>query len=227
MAAAFLIAFEQEEVIDKVAVGRVFQDRKNPLEKYNDSGIIKRYRLCREDILSLVDNLRDRLETPTNRSHAVPPVLQVFATLRYFATGGQQRLVGDDAGLSPPTMSRCIERVTDALLDNLSISFPADTTRIKHEFYKIAGFPNVVGAIDGTLIPIIAPSDDEHTYICRKGFHAINVQCVADANKKYVHTFYLTIIFSHYLAENECTCRYNCETYILSLLVNQTTLRRM
>ena len=46
MATAFLIAVEQE-VIDKLTVGRIFQDRKNPLEKYNE------YSLCREDILRL------------------------------------------------------------------------------------------------------------------------------------------------------------------------------
>jgi hypothetical protein len=34
--------------------------------------------------------------------------------------------------------------------------------------------PNVIGVIDGTLIPIIAPKDNEADFVCRKGFHAIN-----------------------------------------------------
>lgn len=46
----------------------------------------------------------------------------------------------------------------------------------------MAHFPNVVGAIDGTLIPIQGMSaDDEPNFICRKGFPAINVQGVVDA----------------------------------------------
>jgi len=44
--------------------------------------------------------------------------------------------------------------------------------------------PNVVGAIDGTLIPIIRPAESEEVYVCRKGFHAINVQAVVDANMR-------------------------------------------
>lgn len=57
-----------------------------------------------------------------------------------------------------------------------------DEIRTKYEFYQIAGFSNVLGAVDGILIPIIAPKDNEPEYVCRKGFHAINVQVVADAS---------------------------------------------
>jgi len=42
-------------------------------------------------------------------------------------------------------------------------------------FYELAGFPKVIGAIDGTLIPIRTPFKNEHLYVCHKGFHAINV----------------------------------------------------
>jgi hypothetical protein len=37
--------------------------------------------------------------------------------------------------------------------------------------------PNVIGCIDGTQIPIIAPSGDrEPDFVNRKGVHSINVQ---------------------------------------------------
>ena len=44
-----------------------------------------------------------------------------------------------------------------------------DKTSIKVGIHSIAGFPNVLGAIDGIHIPIAAPSADEHLYVCRKG----------------------------------------------------------
>ncbi|XP_046873620.1 putative nuclease HARBI1 [Hypomesus transpacificus] len=52
------------------------------------------------------------------------------------------------------------------------------------EFHAIAGFPNVVGAIDGTHVRLQAPSSDEHLYVNRKGYHSINVQAICDANLK-------------------------------------------
>ena len=46
----------------------------------------------------------------------------------------------------------------------------------KEQFYSLGRCPGVIGTIDGTHIPIIAPSEDEHLFINRKGFHCINVQ---------------------------------------------------
>lgn len=40
-------------------------------------------------------------------------------------------------------------------------------------------FPGVLGAIDCTHIPIIAPVQEEHNYLNRKGFHSKNVQIVS------------------------------------------------
>ena len=58
-----------------------------------------------------------------------------------------------------------------------------EVQRVKRGFYDIAGFPNILGAIDGTLIPILAPPGlDEHLYVCRKGYHALNVQLVTYAD---------------------------------------------
>ncbi|ESO99696.1 hypothetical protein LOTGIDRAFT_173581 [Lottia gigantea] len=74
-------------------------------------------------------------------------------------------------------------------MDN--ILFPNDTEelrRIKEEFYDMAQVPNVVGAIDGTLIPIQGmSSDDEHVYVCRKGFHSLNIKAVVDAKMRCSH----------------------------------------
>ena len=49
------------------------------------------------------------------------------------------------------------------------------------DFYSIAGFPRVIGAIDGSLIAIKGRDNEEHLYVCHKGFHAINVMAVCNA----------------------------------------------
>jgi hypothetical protein len=40
--------------------------------------------------------------------------------------------------------------------------------QVKHGMYRIAGFPNIIGLIDGTHIRIIAPVEHEEVYVNRK-----------------------------------------------------------
>ena len=61
-------------------------------------------------------------------------------------------------------------------------SFPTGRRLLdtKVGFAQKASLPNVVGAVDGTFIPIMAPMTNPDIYVCRKGFHTINVQAVVD-----------------------------------------------
>jgi hypothetical protein len=116
--------------------------------------------------------------------------LQVLTALRFFAKGGFLSEIADLHGMCRSSASRCIASVTDSLNHRLpQIKFPTsiqEKTATKTAFFQIAGMPNIIGAIDGTLIPIIAPSKDEPLFVCRKGYHALNVQAVADASLRWV-----------------------------------------
>ena len=65
------------------------------------------------------------------------------------------------------------------------IKFPRTNqqlTKMKDRFFAIAGFPRVVGAVDGTHIHLHASklgTDCEYTYVNRKGRHSINVQLIS------------------------------------------------
>lgn len=85
---------------------RIFRDRQNPLDVYDDLEIIQRYRLDRQSIISIIDLIKDRLERPTQRSVSLPVSLQVFATLRFLGSGTQQRLIGDTLGISKSSVCR-------------------------------------------------------------------------------------------------------------------------
>ena len=54
-------------------------------------------------------------------------------------------------------------------------------------FYTLAGFPKVIGAIDCTLISIRAPSKEEHLYMCHKEYHAMNVMAVCNADMRFTN----------------------------------------
>lgn len=54
------------------------------------------------------------------------------------------------------------------------------------DFYSHTEFPRVVGAVDGTQIPIIGPSSpfSEPTFINRKGWHSLNCHIVCNSELK-------------------------------------------
>ncbi|XP_052379176.1 putative nuclease HARBI1 [Oncorhynchus keta] len=95
--------------------------------------------------------------------------------------------VGDAEQLNKATICRTIRSVCLAIkaLADVFISFPGHRRLcdIKEEFYRIAGFPNVIGAVDCTHIRIKAPSGaHEADFVNRKSFHSINVQMVCNAD---------------------------------------------
>ncbi|KAK4307202.1 hypothetical protein Pmani_021018 [Petrolisthes manimaculis] len=168
---------------------RNFRPRLDIFNVYNDSEFRKRYRLDQQGFLYVTELIREVIANRTERSHAVTPEMKVALTLRYFATGKMQLCNADDFGLSQPTISRAISQTVDALtaphIITRFIDFPTnpmEIQRIQADFYRIAGFPGVVGAIDGTHVKIVAPHDYEEVYVNRKNVHSINVQVVFDAN---------------------------------------------
>ncbi|XP_018403784.1 PREDICTED: putative nuclease HARBI1 [Cyphomyrmex costatus] len=60
---------------------------------------------------------------------------------------------------------------------------------IKEKFKAMAGIDGVIGALDGTYVPIKAPSQDAETYRNRKMQHTITLQAICDANLKFIDCF--------------------------------------
>ena len=105
------------------------------------------------------------------------------------------------SSVSQPCISHNLMEVTKAIC-NLApnyIQFPRgeELLRIKEEFLRQSGMPGVLGLIDGSLFPIKAPSGpNEPAYVCRKGYHAINVQAIGDQNMVIRHKLLFYIL--HY-----------------------------
>ena len=127
-----------------------------------------------------LDLIRDALTSPTQHHNAILPEMKVITTLRYLATGKMQQCSSDDLGLSQPSISNVIKQTLTALsqphIVTQFVLFPLDTLPLsaghhecpfhhKRAFMDIAGFPGVVGVIDGTHVRIIAPSEDEAVFV--------------------------------------------------------------
>lgn len=61
--------------------------------------------------------------------------------------------------------------------------------RTKEKFLRIAGINGVVGAVDGTFIPIKAPTADREVYVTRKCNYALTLQGICDADLKFTDCF--------------------------------------
>ena len=110
--------------------------------------------------------------------------------LRFYANGAQLQVVGDTLGFDKSTVSRVVDSVTDALVarKDQHIKWPTEIQKlntIKEGFYQKAHFPNVIGCVDGTHVQIQALTEDEPSYMNRKGYHSINVQGICDDNGMY------------------------------------------
>ena len=75
---AFMLVMNEGERLRKE---RCFRERSTALDQLTDRELIERYRFPKHEILNLTDELKQDIERPTNRSHAIPAFLQVFISL--------------------------------------------------------------------------------------------------------------------------------------------------
>ena len=163
------------------------QRQRAEIFQLSEPEIIRRYRLTSHAILQLLNQIRDDIEPPTRRSHSIPSVVKLLATLQILVSGSFQTVIASPVGISQPSLSQIFTQVLDALLRRTGqyIHFPttiAQITDIKQDLFQIANFPNVIGAIDCTHIQTLPPSIHKHIYRNRKHTYSMNVQVICDAN---------------------------------------------
>ncbi|XP_052806599.1 putative nuclease HARBI1 [Mya arenaria] len=160
-------------------------------ESLNDEELRRRFRFGRRGIEYLADLLRENLARETDRSCSLSVEEQVCIALRYYASGSFMQVVGDTHGRHKSTVCRVVDKVTKEIVKRHKqyIKWPVDEAtkrRVKSEFSNIAGFPGVIGCVDGSHVRFIKPSpDQERGFINRKGFPSINVMAVCDAKGKF------------------------------------------
>ncbi|CAC5394665.1 HARBI1 [Mytilus coruscus] len=159
-----------------------------PFIDFSDEQLRQRYRFGRETIEFLANELRGELERSTSKKAALSVERQVMIALRFYGSGSQTQVVGDTMGYDKSTVSRVVSDVTDALVARKEqyIKWPTEVQKNvnKRAFYDKAGFPNIIGCIDGPHVHIQAPTEDEPTYVNRKGFHSVNVQVICDHQER-------------------------------------------
>ena len=103
MAAVIYLRYRNRRAIRN----RIFRDRTHPLEMYNDEQIYTKFRCYRHLILQLRDEVRNEIEFVLSRKGSLKatPILQVLLTLRFYATGTLQNVIGELLGVDQSTVS--------------------------------------------------------------------------------------------------------------------------
>ena len=123
---------------------RVFLDRLNPIEVLrSDEDVRAWYRFHRATVYSILRLIYNDISRLTKRSMALPPLIVLCATLRFFASGSLYLVLGDCLLICPASMSRCVHTVSEALVKRSCdfIKWPSvhGMEILKERFYKIAG----------------------------------------------------------------------------------------
>ncbi|XP_026488745.2 putative nuclease HARBI1 [Vanessa tameamea] len=162
------------------------EEKLNGFEKYDDNQFLSRFRVSKDTVLYLESLFGKEIAPLTKRNRALKPRDQILIALRFYATGSYQKVIGDIFHVEQVTVHRVVHKVTAAIA-KLSCNFikmPDSQERIEvaNDFYSIAGFPRILGAIDCTHIKINSPGGYQaETFRNRKGFFSLNVQIVCDA----------------------------------------------
>ena len=162
---------------------RIMRDTQNPLDYLNDDQFKERFRLRRHVFLLLLSKIEGAIFTSCPKKASPTPAIQVLICLQYLSTNKFQLSIADEFNISQATISRIVYKVSRMIssLARTEINMqPRSLSDVKNEFYSIAHFPGVVGALDCSHVPIISPvvSTRSCTGIVKDIFRSIYKPCV-------------------------------------------------
>lgn len=159
-----------------------------PFLNFNLDDFPTHFRLSRGGVEALLLRLGHQIPIyRINTRTAVSSDQQLLTTLYFLASNSFYRVVGDGHGLTKSAVCKIIHKVVTAINTvcfDEDVTFPRNARVTEQKFFGLGGMPQVTGAVDGTLIPIMAPAQYEYQFVDRKGGHSINAMFVAGPEYK-------------------------------------------
>ena len=158
-----------------------------------DLEFYKRFRMTRPTFKKLLSLIEVQISPETEVVESIPADKRLAIALRYLATGGDTNLLGDTFGTSKEAVRKIVSLVCNAISDCSTlqelVEFPEtenDFETIAKRFFDRWQFPNCVGAVDDTHIPINKPNkkDDPPSYFDYKKDYSIHLQAVCGADTR-------------------------------------------
>ena len=130
--------------------------RKDPFIGASDEDLIREYRLSKAAITELCTILENDLKPKYQGKNILTVEQQVLISLKQLASGSFQNSKKDNLNVSQPTVSKVFSNFMESLISKKErfIYMPSsmDMLTAKQQFYSMARFTAVIGAIDGQLL---------------------------------------------------------------------------
>ena len=156
-------------------------------QTYNEELWYANFRVTKGTFTFLLDSIGREIYHPdTSMRCAISIERRLALTLYFLASTAEYRTIANLFGVSRSFVCICVKDVCRAITNLLSkvISFPQgdQLLHVIDGYDRKWGFPMCAGAIDGTHIPILAPTESHAEYVNRKGYHSIIMQAVVDCD---------------------------------------------
>ena len=141
----------------------------------------------RDDFLFIIESFfRERSDAV--RKDTLSLGKRAGLTLYYLKDQGAYSMTCNAFGCSNATISLCVNEVCNIITNYLGpmfIKYPVTQGEVQSAidgFLQKSGFPQVIGCIDGTHIPIRQPSVNAHDYFSYKMKHTISCKEICNHN---------------------------------------------
>ena len=161
---------------------------------FPDRKWLESYRISKDMFEQLTHDLRSLQRQVTRLRSPVPVRTVVAMLLKRLGKGLDYREIGDKFGVGASTACIKVNEAMKLLVSSKmhiisKIQRGIDFKRIINGFQRKWNFPQCLGAIDGTHIPIKAPLVHHADYHNRKCFHSVILQGVCDSQCCFTDVF--------------------------------------
>lgn len=172
---------------------------------------MERFKMEKRTFKYICDELRESLAprpNPLTKRASISVEEQVAICVYYMGSCGELRTIEDVFGYAKPTILKCVRRVANAIIEILlpvwiRMPTPDECVHQAELFEARTGLPQIIGAIDGSHIPITAPKVGYSDYINRKGWPSLNLQGFVNCDALLEHFCYIQITLRNLFKKSE------------------------
>ena len=148
------------------------------------------YRMSRETLNILISFCEENaLSSGYGNVKPISIIEIVYITIWCLANQGPIRGISLMFGRSIASVWRAVDRITKILETNqekfIKLPSPKKEPLVSEKFKQMAGFPGMLGDIDGTHFHFQAPAKSQKDYNNRKFFHSINLLAFCLPNREF------------------------------------------